>query len=160
MNIEPQKEHQWLQKLVGEWTCEGEATMAPDKPPTKWTSTEKVRSIGGLWTLAESEGEMPGCGPCTSIMTLGYDPQKKRYVGTFIGSMMTNLWEYDGAVDASGKVLTLDTEGPSMAGEGKMAKYKDVIEFKSDDHRLMTSQMLGDDGQWRQFMMASYKRKK
>jgi hypothetical protein len=32
-------------------------------------------------------------------------------------------------------VLTLNAEGPSMAGDGKMAKYKDVIELKSDYQR-------------------------
>ncbi len=160
MNSEPQKEHEWLQKLVGEWTCEGEAAMEPGKPPVKWTTRDKVRSLAGLWILAESEGEMPGGGPATTIMTLGYDPRKKRYVGTFIGSMMTNLWVYDGSLDASGKVLTLDTEGPDMSAEGKMAKYKDIIEFKSDDHRLLTSRMLGGDGQWSQVMTASYRRNK
>jgi hypothetical protein len=158
--VEPQKEHQWLQKLVGEWTCEGEATMEPGQPPSKWKSTEIVRSLGGLWTVAEGHGEMPGGGEATTIMTLGYDPQKKRYVGTFVGSMMTNLWVYDGALDDAGKVLTLDTVGPNMAGDGKIAKYKDMIEFKNDDYRLMTSQMLGEDGQWRGFMTAHYRRKK
>jgi hypothetical protein len=48
MKIEPQKEHQWLQKLVGEWTCEGEATMEPGKPPAQWKASERVRSLGGL----------------------------------------------------------------------------------------------------------------
>ena len=33
MKAEPQKEHQWLQKLVGEWTSEGEADMGPGQPP-------------------------------------------------------------------------------------------------------------------------------
>jgi hypothetical protein len=33
MQAEPQKEHQWLQKLVGEWTYETEAIMEPDQPP-------------------------------------------------------------------------------------------------------------------------------
>jgi len=93
-------------------------------------------------------------------MTLGYDPQKKRYVGTFIGSMMTHLWVYDGALDAAERVLTLDAEGPSMAAEGKMAKYQDVIELKSDDHRMLTSHVLGDDGTWHQFMTANYRRTK
>ena len=41
-----------------------------------------------------------------------------------------------------------------------MAKYKDVYEFKSDDHRVLTSRMLGDDGQWDTFMTAEYHRKK
>jgi Protein of unknown function (DUF1579) len=42
---------------------------------------------------------------------------------------------------------------------GKMTKYKDVIEFKSDDHRVLSSQMLGDDGKWHGFMTAHYRRK-
>ncbi len=74
--------------------------------------------------------------------------------------MMTHLWVYDGALDAAQRVLTLDAEGPSMAAEGKMAKYKDVIEFKSDDHRVLTSHMLGDDGKWHLFMTANYRRNK
>jgi Protein of unknown function (DUF1579) len=157
-NPEPQKEHQWLEKLVGEWAIEGDMTTEPDKPPGDWT--ESVRSLGGLWILAEGKGEMPEGGPATSMMTLGYDPQRKRFVGTWIGSMMTHLWVYDGTLAEN--VLTLESEGPSMAegAEGKMAKYKDVIELKSDDHRVMTSHMLGDDGEWHRFMTASYRRKK
>jgi hypothetical protein len=103
---------------------------------------------------------MPEGGVSTTLATLGYDPQKQRYVGTFIGSMMTHLWVYDGTLDAAGRVLTLDTEGPDFSAEGKMAKYKDVIEFKSDDHRELTSHMLGDDGQWHGFMTGHYRRKK
>jgi hypothetical protein len=93
-------------------------------------------------------------------MTLGYDPARGKFVGTFVASMMTHLWVYEGTLDSAGKVLTLDTEGPGMAGDGKMVKYKDVIEFKSDDHRTLTSHMLGDDGKWQQFMTAHYRRKK
>ncbi|MBW4421586.1 MAG: DUF1579 domain-containing protein [Myxacorys californica WJT36-NPBG1] len=158
MQTESQKEHQWLQKLVGEWTCEIEAMMQPDQPSEKSTGTESVRSIGGLWVLAEGQGEMPGCGHATTLMTLGYDPQKQRYVGTWVGSMMTYLWLYDGELDADEKVLMLNSDGPAMADGEKMAKYRDMIEFKSNDHRVMTSYVLGDDGQWRHFMTANYRR--
>jgi hypothetical protein len=160
MHAEPQKEHQWLHKLVGEWTYESECIMGPGQPPSKCLGTESVRSLGGLWVLCEGRGEMPGGGTSTSIMTLGYDPVKKRYVGTFIASVMTHLWIYDGALDAAGKVLTLDCEGPSFTAEGKMTKYKDVIEIKSDDHRVLSSQALGDDGKWHGFMTANYRRRK
>jgi hypothetical protein len=156
----PQKQHQWLQKLVGEWTSEAEMTMEPGKPPERCKGTESVRSLGGLWTLAEGHGEMPGGEPATTMMTLGYDPAKKRFVGTFIASMMTHLWLYEGDLDAAERVLTLETEGPSMAGDGKMAKYRDVIELKSEDHRVLTSHALGDDGQWHLFMTAHYRRKR
>ena len=158
MTTEPQQEHEWLQQLVGEWTLEGEATMQPGRPPEKMEGTESVRSLGGLWIVAEGRGEMPGGGAATTMMTLGYDPRKQRYVGTWIGSMMTHLWVYDGALDAAERVLTLEAEGPDA--EGKMAKFRDVIEVKGDDDRVLTSHMLGDDGQWRQLMTANYRRKR
>ena len=160
MKAEPQPEHRWLHQLVGEWTSEGEASMGPGKPPEKFRSTETVRSLGGLWVVGESQGEMPGGGIATMQITLGYDPLKKHFVGTWIGSMMTYLWVYEGSLDATQKILTLDAEGPGMADEGKLVRYRDVVEIKSDDHRVLTSHMLGDDGAWRQFMVAHYRRSK
>jgi hypothetical protein len=160
MKAEPRTEHQWLQKFVGEWTCEAEMKMKPDEPPVTSKATEVARSLGGLWILAEGQGEMPGGGSATTLMTLGYDPDRNRFVGTWVGSMMTYMWVYDGALDAAGTTLTLDTKGPSMAGDGKMSSYQDVIEFKSDDHRILSSQVLGDDGQWHRFMTAHYRRKR
>ena len=154
----PQDEHRWLQQLVGEWTYETEASMGPDKPAEKFAGTESVRSLGGLWVLAEGQGEMPGGGAATMLMTLGFDPRKGRYVGTWVGSMMTHLWVYDGEMDADGKVLTLTAEGPGMDPEGKMANYRDVIEVVSDDERTMSAFIQGDDGEWRQFMTTRYRR--
>ena len=164
MHTEPQKEHQWLQKLVGEWTSESECAAGPDQPAMKLKGTESVRSLGGLWTLAEGQGEMPGGGVAKMLMTLGYDPQRKRYVGTWVGSMMTHLWVYDGELDASGRVLTLNAEGPRFGPggtpDGTMAKYQDIIEFLSDDHRVLRSQTPDEDGNWKQFMSAHYRRTK
>ena len=91
-------------------------------------------------------------------MTLGYDPQKGRYVGTWVGSMMTYLWIYSGSLDAEEKILALDTEGPNFGGEG-MAKFQDVIEIKSEDYRVLSSRKLGVDGNWHRFMTAHYRRK-
>lgn len=154
----PQTQHEWLQQLVGEWTYESECSMEPGKPPEKFKGSEKVRSIGDLWIEGESRGEMPGGGTAIMLITLGYDPKRKRFVGTFIGSMMTHLWLYDGSLDTTGKVLRLDTEGPDCTDEGKLFKYQDVIELKSADHRVMTSHRLGDDGAWHSFMTANYRR--
>jgi len=160
MEAESQKEHKWLQKLVGEWTFEGEAMMESGRPPVKFKGTESVRTLGGLWILAEGQGEMPGCGASTTLLTLGYDPKRERFVGTFVASMMAHLWVYDGALDKAEQVLTLDSEGPDMSMEGKMCRFQDIIEIKSEDHRVLTSRMLGDDGKWLQFMEAHYRRRK
>ena len=91
-------------------------------------------------------------------MTLGYDPRSKRFVGTFVASMMTHLWLYNGTLDQAGKVLTLDCEGPSFSGGDTLAKYQDVIEFIDDDHRVLSSRILQANGEWQHFMTAHYRR--
>jgi hypothetical protein len=159
MKAEPLAEHRWLEQLVGEWETEMEASMGPGLPPEIHTGVETVRSLT-VWVQCEGRSPLPDGGTATMVMTLGYDPAKKRFVGTFIGSMMTNMWVYEGELDAAGKVLTLDAEGPSFADPTKTAKYKDAIEIKNPDYRVLTSRYLGDDGQWHQFMTAHYRRKK
>lgn len=158
MKVDPLREHQLLHRLIGEWTYD--SAGHPDKPETKAGGREIVRSVGGVWVIAEGEGQMPGGAPASSVMTLGYDDQKKRYVGTWIGSMMTNLWVYDGFMDAEGKTLTLEAEGPSMADAGTTAKYRDIIEFVSDEVRLLKGTVLGHDGEWQHFMTTTYTRKR
>ena len=157
---EPQAEHEWLQKLVGEWTFETEPMKGPDGVEAKHKGIDRVRPLGRYWVIGEGEGDMPGGGTAELRMTLGYDVPKKRFVGTWIGSMMPHLWVYDGELDASRMILTLNADGPSMAGDGSMSKYQDIIEFRSDDHRLLRSQVLQKDGTWNHFMTAHYRRKK
>jgi hypothetical protein len=157
MKADVAKEHLWLSKFVGDWTMEAECLMGPDQPPVKTTGVQATRMLGNLWMIAEGEGECPDGSTAQSIITLGYDPQKQRFVGTFIASMMTHLWPYEGKLD--GNVLTLDSEGPSFTGEGPMVKYQDIIEHVDDDHWILRSRMPGEDGQWIQFMTAHYRRK-
>jgi hypothetical protein len=160
MQVEVQKEHEWLRRLVGSWTYESEAIMAPGQPPVKMVGSELVRSLGDVWVICEGKGECPGEGTGFTVMSLGYDTAKKRFVGSFIGSMMTNLWIYDGALDPTGTKLVLDAEGPTMAGDGSTAKYQDTIEIKSPDHRVLRSSILLPDGKWQQFMTSHYRRVK
>lgn len=158
MDAEPRQEHEWLHRMVGEWAYEAEAEMGPDQPPHRDEGTETVRSLGGLWVLAEGEGAMPGGSPARMVMTLGFDPEYDRFVGTWVGSMMTHLWVYDGELNDAETALTLEAEGPDMSGGGGTALYRDVIEFEDDDHRTLRSSVLGDDGEWHEFMEARYRR--
>jgi Protein of unknown function (DUF1579) len=70
-----------------------------------------------------------------------------------------HLWVYEGSLDSVEKVPTLHAEGPSCAGDGTIAKYRDVIEIVNEEHRTLTSHMLGADGSWTKFMTAHYFRK-
>ncbi|HEU4560878.1 MAG TPA: DUF1579 domain-containing protein [Longimicrobium sp.] len=156
MKAETRKEHQWLHRLVGEWTVEAEAPAEEGQPAEKISGRESVRSLGDAWVILEGEGEIPGTGITRSIMTLGFDERKGKFVGTFVGSMMTYLWIYEGGLD--GDVLTLETTGPSFTDEGKMAQYRDIVELRGDDHRVLSSVCLGEDGQWSKVMEMHYHR--
>ena len=155
----PQKEHEWLQQLAGEWEAECEMFMEPGQPPLKSKGTETVRTVGGFWIVAENKSEFMGQ-PFTGLLTLGYDARKEQYVGTWVDSMTGYLWTYEGAVDSAGKVLTLETEGPCPEKPGELSKFREVLEIKGKDHKVFTSSIQGEDGQWHTFVTINYRRAK
>src|SRR5690606_8060253 len=99
--------------------------------------------LGPFWLVATGKSEAMGH-PYEHVLTLGYDAQASKYVGTWVDSMSGYLWKYEGKVDASGKILTLESEGPCPMTKGRLSKFREVTEFKSDDHRVFTSSILGD----------------
>src|SRR5262245_39682375 len=144
---QPQEEHRWLEQFVGDWSFDSECMTGPDQPPMKSTGKVKGRTLGGLWILLEGEQPGPDNNAMTSIITLGYDPNLKTFVGSFIASVMTFFWSYSGALDSAKRKLTLDATGPRFDQSG-MAKYQDIIEVVNKNHWTLSSQMLGDDGKW------------
>lgn len=155
----PLPEHEWLLALVGEWSFDSECQMGPDQPPMKSAGTQTTRSLGSLWILGEMLVDDADGEPMRSVMTLGFDPIQSRFVGTFVSSCMTYLWPYDGQLDSARKVLTLDSEGPSFAGDGTMAKFQDIIEVLDRDHYVLASRYRDANGSWTNFMRANYTRK-
>jgi hypothetical protein len=152
------RQHKWLRQMVGEWKYEGEADMCPGEARHRFQGSEKVRSIGELWIVAEGKGKMPEGTRMTSQMTLGYNPATKRFVGSWIGSPMAHQWVYEGR--QRGNVLTLETTGPGFSGKRKEARYRDVIEMKSRDHRVLRSSYQDASGKWVTFMTCHYTRTK
>src|SRR5689334_10494569 len=155
MFSEPTQQHAWLQKLIGQWSYEVEApTAAPGEAPTRLAGKENIRAVGPLWIVAEGQGEMPGGGTATTMLTIGYDPKKSHFVGTWIGSMMDQLWVYTGELDKTRTTLSLHTEGPDFEVEGSTAKYKELITVKGDDERTFESFVQRGDGKWQNIMTA------
>jgi len=154
----PTMEHQWLQQFVGNWESETQATMTPGEAPVVSKGTEEVEPLGAFWTITEVKSTMMDK-PFTGTMTLGYDTDKQKFIGTWVDSMTGKLWEYEGNVDAAGKKLTLETEGACPMHPGKVTRFKEEIELKSPDHKVFTSSMLDDNGQWVTMMVSNAYRK-
>jgi hypothetical protein len=109
----------------------------------KSSGKQTTRSLGSLWTLGDMENVGPDGQPTRFVITLGFDPVKQRFVGTFVASCMNHLWPYDGQLNAARKVLTLDSKGPSFAVDGTMAKYQDIDEIMDKDQYLLSSRFKG-----------------
>jgi hypothetical protein len=136
-------EHAWLMQLVGQWTFDqGEEGMR---------GTETVRALGEIWIEAHSQATCGGMA-MTFTVTLGFDPERKKFVGTWVGSMMTHLWIFEGDLSEDRRSLTLSTMGPSMKHDGSMANFRDVISLHEDGSRSLTSFHQDETGDWKQFM--------
>lgn len=157
MFSKPQSQHEWLMSLVGDWDFTHECIMGPGQPPTQTPGKASCRALGGLWVVIESSGQSEQ-GSWSSIMSLGFDEKKDCYVGTFIGSMMSNVWVYEGQREGDGgKQLVLNVEGPAFDGNGT-AKYQDIVEIFDRDHWALYSQILLPDGSWSRFLNGQHHR--
>ena len=155
----PVKEHKWLQRFVGEWKSDLKMYMEPGKPPLTAKCTESYRKLGGFWVVGETKGKMMGQS-FEGLLTLGYDPAKKYFVGSWTDSGTSYLWRYTGALNGTGRILTLNTEGPCPMKPGKLSKFKEIIEFHSNNHRTFKSMLQGDDGKWTTMMTIDSRRQK
>lgn len=158
MDCKPGAEHLWLGSIVGDWVYETECVMGPGEAPMKMGGREKVRSVGGLWVVGESTGSMPDGAEATMILTLGFDPELKKFVGTWLGSMMGKLWVYD--ISREGNTLNMESDGAAMDGSGKVVRYRDAMEIRSPDERGFRASTRNEDGSWTTFMTAVYRRAK
>lgn len=156
---EPTHDHEFLEQLVGEWGVQFTMYAQPNQPPAKTAGTDSVRALGDHWVVAETKTTMMGA-PYSGILSLGYDPKKKHFNGTWIDSMGGHLWVYKGTLNDAGDTLTLETEGPSMQGPDKTARYREVIQITGKDSRTFTSSIETDDGTWMKILTAEYRRKK
>jgi hypothetical protein len=143
---------------VGEWETEGEIFIE-GQPSIKTKGTETVRRVGGFWVVTDITGEFMGA-PFVAVMTLGYDAEKKKYVGTWVDSAQAMMWHYSGTVDDGGKILSLETRGPNPVRPGEIADFRDTMEIKNSDEREFTSSIVEKDGTLTKMMTVKYRRKK
>jgi len=152
-------ELQWLQQLVGQWDADSKMYVEPGEPPTEATGTDTVRAIGDHWIVAQMDTTVFG-EPFSGIMSIGYDASKAHYVATWIDTMSGHLWVYKGTLNEARDTLTLETEGPSIEGGGKTARYRESLRITGKDTRTFTSTIETADGSWMTILSTEYRRTK
>lgn len=150
-------EHEWLAQLAGHWDVVGEADMGPEgKATMRWVAN--TRTYGAYWVVAEIAADFGGV-EWRGLNTIGWDPNQGVFIGTWFDSTNHYLWHYQGSLDASRRVLTMEATGPSMMDPSVTTHYRDVTEIVGPNEQRISSWMMGPDGEWMPFMQATAKRR-
>jgi hypothetical protein len=148
----PGKEHEKLKGMEGKWDA---TVKGRDGKEHKGMITYTM-DLGGMWLVSDFECDMGGQKYHGHGMD-GYDTFKKKYVGAWYDSMSTAPMNFEGDLDASGKLLTMHGEGRDHTGQLK--KHKLVTEMKDKDRMTFTMYEVDPDGKAREVMTIDYKRR-
>jgi hypothetical protein len=140
-----------LKKFEGQY----DATVSIGGGESKAAATYKL-GMGGLWLTIHFKGEFAGA-PFEGRGVTGYDPNKKKYVSTWVDSMDPHVLMMEGSFDKDGNTYTEVGESHDM--NGKPQKMKSVYEFKDADTIIFTMYTVAE-GKDQQMMQITYKRNK
>ena len=153
----PGPEHQLLKQDEGSWDASVEVFMAPGAPPTASKGIETNKLTGsGLWLVSDFKSDLMGQ-PFEGHGVTGWDPAKKKFVGTWVDSMTTSVSVSESTYDPVAKTATGWMEGPDETG--KTTKTKMVTEWKGPDSRVFTMYNT-KDGKETPTLRITYTRKK
>jgi hypothetical protein len=153
------KEHAVLKEGVGTWDYVMKFRMGPDAPEQEIKGVETVTMLGDFWAIFDLKTDDFMGMKWHGHGTLGYDEEKKKYIGTFIENMGPHRMLGEGTMDATGKVLTMIWDGIDHE-TGKPGKMKEVSERKDKDSGTMTMTKIGSDGKESPMFTITYTRKK
>jgi hypothetical protein len=156
----PLPQHTEMARDVGVWDAETTAWATPDAEPEKSTGVETNRMIGKMWLASEFKGTFMG-GEFVGEMQFGYDPLKKKYVGTWIDSISPFLFTIEGEYDVATHTLTCLMTGTS-ALTGKPETAKNVTRYIDENTKTFEMYMPveGKEGEWWKTMEIAYTRRK
>ncbi len=151
--VEPTQEHAHILSGVGTW--EGTLTnFVPGMPTDPVPAKETIVGIGDLWTQSTFECEFMGM-PYKGTGCIGFDPDKKKFIGTWIDNTSTHLAIMEGEIDKSGKKLIMRWQAPDMM-TGAMAPHRYEAVHSKD---AMTSTFYMGEGEGMKTMVIDMKRK-
>ena len=127
-----------LEHEVGKWTAEMKIwAEGPNADPMVVKATEvNELKLGGFWIVSQFEADMFGS-KYSGMGQFGYDPKKKKYIGTWTESMSPYLSVMEGDYDAATKSFTYETMMMDSQTNQPVAT-KIVTKMIDKDHRVMT----------------------
>jgi hypothetical protein len=156
--VKPTKEHEVLKRDVGTWEATVKIWPSEGAPAMESKGTETNELLkGGLWLVSRFEGEAAGT-PFTGVGATGYDPEEKKYVGTWVDTLSPHMMISKLEYDESSKTFTGTGEGrDSQTKQPYTAKL--VARYIDDDNRVFEMHMPDKEGKHFKMMEITYKRR-
>lgn len=102
----PGAPHRLLARMAGTWDMKGSCRMEPGGDLIEHTGISEQRMIlDGRFLQQEFRGEMMGV-PFTGIGFTGYDNHTGKYVSTWIDSMGTGIYHFEGTGSSDSSTIT------------------------------------------------------
>ncbi|HSA97019.1 MAG TPA: DUF1579 domain-containing protein [Acidobacteriota bacterium] len=156
----PGKEHEFLEKYVGDWDVTISNWQSAMSKPTVSKGTIKNQLLfDGRYLMGKFEGAMGGM-MSQGLEIIGYDLLNKKFNTFWIDNMGTGFLVTSGTLDASGKVLTETAQYPDPMTDGKtIQKLRNVTTFMDDGSYKFEMYMIMPDGKDMKSMELVCKRK-
>jgi len=152
----PGSQHVDLMKYSGKWKTTNKSWMSPGDPVvTNGISTYKP-ILGGRFLMEEYKGTFMDK-PFEGFGITGYDNQKKEYVNIWMDNLGTMVMIARGNMDASGKVLTMNTEWEDPSGQKSLVR---MVTTNQDPNTKIFEMFTTREGQEVKEMEITYARKK
>ena len=136
-------QHKVLEAEVGTWDAQVSMFIPGVAEPMTSKGVEVNESFGdGLWLISRFEMEIGGQ-EFIGRGQFGYDPVKKKYVGTWIDIMTPHLATLEGDYDASTKTMTMMMHSTGPDGQPMVAKS--VSKMNEDGTRTYTCLLYTSD---------------
>jgi len=101
----PSASHKLLARMEGSWNVKSTCWMEPGNPVESSGTSEQKMILDGRFLQQEFSGHMEGI-PFSGIGHLGYDNHTRKYVSTWMDSMGTGIYHFEGTAGSDGKSIT------------------------------------------------------
>lgn len=147
------KEHKFLQRNLGVRSGTMQMYSEPGAAPLEMPFKETNTAVhGGLWVQSEFE-----VGPYQGRGMTGFDPIRKKFVGTWTNNQTPYLAVMEGTYDETTHELVMTFRDYDMAA-GKIVDHKSVGVHAPDKPETFTMFRKNDAGAWVKIFSMTYNR--
>jgi len=140
--------HKLLAEMVGSWSVKSKWWMDPNEPPMESTgSSEQKMALGGRFLWQEFSGDMMG-GLFAGIGFTGYNNHTGKFVSTWMDTMGTGIFYFEGSAGGSGgKTITqtCNYDDP-VRGTLKWRHVTSIVDHNHLEFEMYTTDSSGKEG--------------